>query len=314
MSEKGRVVIVEPWTPLEIDPEGIGGPEELVQRLAELGPQELTDLLAEEKALVFRGFDVSPDSLADVLDLLLPTRCRQGPRSADGVLGGICRVTEDRPESTVWPYHKMSAAHAWPTRLAVYCDAAPLTGGASMLVDGEAWLTALDPVLRERLTPGVRYVRYLHDGSRVGESWQSAFGTDRREQVELFLDGTGDAWVWMADGGIQVSRTCPATVRHPVTGAEVWFNQIHRWHPAGCGTRDALSRILPEDQLPWNVTFADGSAIPDHVVGEICRRGFATAVDIPWNQGDLMLLDNVSLAHGRRPFTGTRRICVAMSN
>ncbi|CAL9404724.1 hypothetical protein SUDANB130_01529 [Streptomyces sp. enrichment culture] len=320
MPEKGRVVIVEPWTPLEIDPEGIGGPEELVQRLAEWGPQELTHVLAEEKALMFRGFDVTPETLADVLDLLLPSRCGPGPRPRDGVTGGICRVAEERPETTVWPYHKMSATHAWPTRLAMYCETAPLTGGASMLVDGEAWLGALDPVLRERLAPGVRYIRHLHDGSDsgsgsgVGESWQSAFGTDRREQVELLLDGTGDAWVWMADGRIQVSRTCPATLTHPVTGAEVWFNQIHRWHPAGCGPRDALSRMLPEDQLPWNVTFADGSPIPDHVVSEICRRGFATAVDIPWNQGDLMLLDNVSLAHGRRSFTGTRRICVAMSN
>ncbi|MER5952031.1 TauD/TfdA family dioxygenase [Streptomyces sp. NPDC001904] len=308
------MVRLENWTPLEIDPEGIGGPEELVERLTELGPQELTGLLAEEKALVFRGFDVTAEALSDVLALLLP--CGSGRDAGPGgrAVDAVCRTETGRPGSTVWPYHKMSAAHAWPTRLAMYCDAAPLSGGESVVVDAAGWLAALDPALRERLVPGVRYVRYFHDGSGFGESWQSAFGTDRREQVELFLDGTGDEWAWKADGGIQVSRVLPATVRHPITGTEVWFNQIHRWHPAGSGPRETLSRILPEDQLPWNATFADGSAIPGHTVNEICGRGFATAVDIPWNRGDLMLLDNVSLAHGRRPFTGRRRICVAMSN
>ncbi|OWA14872.1 hypothetical protein B9W64_16415 [Streptomyces sp. CS159] len=314
MSEKGRVVRLENWTPLEMDPGGVGGPEELVQRLTELGPQELTGLLAEEKALVFRGFDITAETLPDVLAPLLATGSGPDAGSRAPAVHAVWHTRTGRPDTTVWPFHKMSAAHAWPTRLALYCDTAPLTGGASVVVDSAGWLAALDPALLERLAPGVRYVRYFHDGSGIGESWQSAFGTDRREQVELFLDATGYEWSWRADGGIQVSRILPATVRHPVTGTEMWFNQIHRWHPAGSGHRETLARVLPEGQLPWNVTFADGSSIPGRTVTEICCRGFAMAVDIPWNRGDLLLLDNVSLAHGRRPFTGTRRVCVAMSD
>ncbi|MFB8105082.1 TauD/TfdA family dioxygenase [Streptomyces sp. NPDC056007] len=305
------MVRVESWTPLEIEPEGIGGPEELVQRLEEMGPQELAGLLAEEKALVFRGFDVMAESLPALIALLLPGSSGWERR---GAVDTVCRTETGRPGTTIWPVQKMSAAHAWPTRLVMYCDTAPLSGGESMVVDAARWLAALDPALSERLIPGVRYVRYFHDGSGFGERWQSTFRTDRREQVELLLDGTGDEWTWQADGGIQVSRILPATVRHPVTGTEVWFNQIHRWHPAGSGPQQTLSRILPEEKLPWNVTFADGSAIPGHVVSEICGLGFATAVDIPWSRGDLMVLDNISLAHGRRPFTGKRRICVAMSS
>ncbi|WP_282689671.1 MULTISPECIES: TauD/TfdA family dioxygenase [unclassified Streptomyces] len=314
MSEKGRVVIVERWTPLEIDPEGIGGPEELVARLRELGPTELGELLAEERALVFRGFDVTPEDLSGVLDLLLSNRCGPGAEVPGRIPGGVRCAAADRPETTVWPYNKMSAARAWPARLAMYCETAPLSGGASMVVDGAAWLAALDPGLRELFLPGVRYVRYLHDGPGLGESWRSVFGTECRDQVELLLEGAGEEWAWRADGGIQVSRVRPATVEHPATGDEVWFNQIHRWHPAGCGPRDALSQMLPDDQLPWNVTLVDGTSVSDRTVSEICGRGLAAAVDIPWNRGDLMLLDNVSLAHGRRPFTGARRIRVAMSN
>jgi len=37
-------------------------------------------------------------------------------------------------------------------------------------------------------------------------------------------------------------------------------------------------------------------------------------VDVDWRTGDVLLVDNVLLAHGRRPFTGDRRVLVAMSD
>ncbi|MFF0747390.1 TauD/TfdA family dioxygenase [Streptomyces sp. NPDC004111] len=307
---------MEDWTPLEIDPEGIGGPEELVDRLKAMGPEELGTLLTEEKAVVFRDFDITADSLNDILDLVLPNRFGR-PKRCDRIGGNIRIAGEDRPHAVVAPHHEMSCNHVWPTRLALHCHTAPSSGGATVVVDGERWLDALDPEVRERFAPGVRYVRYLHDGPGLGDSWQDTFETTHREEVEVFLDGTGDEWSWKADGGIQVSRIRPATVAHPVTGAEVWFNQVHRWYPPAHDDDPAgaaLSRVLPVDAPPRDVTFTDGSPIPEEYVLQISDRGFDHAVDIEWNRGDLMLLDNVALAHGRRPFTGRRCICVAMSD
>ena len=43
-------------------------------------------------------------------------------------------------------------------------------------------------------------------------------------------------------------------------------------------------------------------------------RGLDAAVDVDWNVGDLLLVDNVLVGHGRRPFTGQRRVLVAMSD
>ena len=37
------------------------------------------------------------------------------------------------------------------------------------------------------------------------------------------------------------------------------------------------------------------------------------AFDVPWQAGDVALLDNYVVMHGRRPFTGTRKILAAMS-
>ncbi|WP_281425855.1 TauD/TfdA family dioxygenase [Polymorphospora rubra] len=36
-------------------------------------------------------------------------------------------------------------------------------------------------------------------------------------------------------------------------------------------------------------------------------------MNVTWRAGDLLLIDNVLTAHGRRSFEGTRRVLVAMS-
>ncbi|MBT2491918.1 TauD/TfdA family dioxygenase [Streptomyces sp. ISL-96] len=305
------------WTPLEIEAELAGGTEELTDRLKDLG-DELGSLLAQEKALVFRGFGVTPGRLDAVLDLLLPNRLAyvhgNSPRTKVG--SNVYTSTEYPQEFTISMHNEMSYAHAWPARLAFYCQIQPGGGGATPVVDSELWLNSLDAEIREAFAGGVRYVQNLHDGYGLGKSWQDTFETDKRHDVESFLDGTGATWEWKADGSIRVESVRPSTTKHPLTGTEGWFNQADQWHPAGLGddTAAALSQILPEDELPQNVTFADGSPIPAEYVVQIRDRGLDNAVDVDWRTGDLLLIDNVLLAHGRRPFTGDRRVLVAMSD
>jgi alpha-ketoglutarate-dependent taurine dioxygenase len=47
---------------------------------------------------------------------------------------------------------------------------------------------------------------------------------------------------------------------------------------------------------------------------QVRDRGLESAVDVGWNAGDLLLIDNVLVGHGRRPFVGDRRVLVAMSD
>lgn len=306
------------WTPLEIESEGVGGAGELVERLDDMGPGELTRMLTEEKGLVFRGFEVTHGSLDEVLGRLLPNRLAyvhgNSPRTKVG--SNVYTSTEYPREFTISMHNEMSYAHSWPARLAFYCQVQPGGGGATPVVDAALWLDSLDSEVREAFAGGVRYVQNLHDGYGLGKSWQDTFETTSREEVEAFLAPAGADWKWQADGGIRVSSVRPATARHPVTGTEAWFNQADQWHPAGLGddTAAALAQIMPEDDLPQNVTFADGSPIPAEYVAQIRDRGLEHAVDVDWRTGDLLLIDNVLLAHGRRPFTGDRRVLVAMSD
>ncbi|MBY8853728.1 TauD/TfdA family dioxygenase, partial [Saccharothrix sp. MB29] len=106
-------------------------------------------------------------------------------------------------------------------------------------------------------------------------------------------------------GGLSIEQLRPATIRHPVTGAEVWFNQSDQWHPAALGddTARELAEIMTADELPQSVAYADGSPIPDEHALQVRDRGLASAVDVDWHAGDLLLIDNVLVGHGRRPFT-----------
>ncbi|MEU4775540.1 TauD/TfdA family dioxygenase [Micromonospora sp. NPDC023644] len=305
------------WKPLEITPESAGcapSAEGLVGHLREL---DLAEVLTAEKALVFRGFGVRPETLDPVMDLLLPRRLAyvhgNSPRTKVG--RNVYTSTEYPARYTISMHNELSYAARWPARLLFFCQIAAETGGATPVVDAALWLDSLDPQLRADFAGGLRYQQNLHDGMGLGKSWRETFETDSRDEVEEFLAGAGATWEWTADG-LRVTQLRPATLRHPVTGAEVWFNQADQWHPAGLDDDIArvMTQVMGPDELPQSVTFADGSPIPDEYVTQIRDRGLAAAVDVDWRVGDLLLIDNVLTAHGRRPYTGDRRVLVAMSD
>jgi alpha-ketoglutarate-dependent taurine dioxygenase len=306
------------WRPLEIRPAEIGA-EATAASLAEYlaGTDRIDELLTAQKALVFRGFHVAPEDLSTVMDLVLPKRLAyvhgNSPRTKVG--DNVYTSTEYPAEFTISMHNELSYAAAWPRRLLFYCETAPATGGATPVVDGAAWLAALDDQVREDFAGGLRYTQNLHGGRGLGKSWQETFETDDRDEAEAHLSAAGADWSWRA-GGLRVSQLRPATLRHPVTGAEVWFNQADQWHPASLGDETAAARakLLPQDELPQHVTFADGAPIPDGHVLQVRDRGLNTAVDVDWHRGDLLLIDNVLVGHGRRPYTGDRRVLVAMTD
>jgi alpha-ketoglutarate-dependent taurine dioxygenase len=303
------------WRPYEISSADVATPD-LPGWLDAQGPDRLTELLTQRKALVFRGFEVTAERIGDVLDRVVPGRLPyvhgNSPRTKVG--GNLYTSTEYPQQYTISMHNELSYAHRWPARLAFYCQLAAQRGGATPVLDAALWLESLDAEVRAAFAGGIRYIQNLHDGYGFGKSWQDTFETDDRAVVEEFLADAQAQWEWGPEG-LRVTQHRPATLRHPVTGAEVWFNQADQWHPAGLGdaTSTELYDILEPEEFPQYVTFADGTPIPDSYVEQIRDRGLAAAVDVDWRTGDVLLIDNVLTAHGRRPFEGARRVLVAMA-
>lgn len=304
------------WQPRILRPADVGADATPLGLEEYLRATDVGRLLAEERAVYFRGFGITADSYDGAADLLLANRLAyvhgNSPRTKVG--RNLYTSTEYPAEFEISMHNEMSYAHTWPSRILFFCDVAAATGGATPLVDGRLWLESIDPEIRAAFAPGVRYTQNLHDGMGFGKSWQATFETEDRSEVEAFLDGAEAEWSWQPDGTLRVTQLRRATLEHPVTGTEVWFNQADQWHIAGLGDdAAALAELIPEDELPQNAFFADGSPIPAEYITHVQEIGMKTAVDVAWEVGDLLLVDNVAVAHGRRAFTGQRRILVAMA-
>ncbi|MFJ5310265.1 TauD/TfdA family dioxygenase [Streptomyces sp. NPDC088350] len=305
------------WAPHEITPVDVGvdaSSQGLYAYLREL--PSLSELLIGNKAVVFRGFGVAPETLDPLLETILENRLPyvhgNSPRSKVG--DNIYTSTEYPAALTISMHNELSYAAQWPARLLFYCEQAPESGGATPVVDGARWLSSIDPEVRQAFAEGVRYTQNLHDGVGLGKSWQDTFETDDRADVEAYLSGADATWQWTGDG-LRISQTRPATTCHPVTGEEVWFSQFDQWHPAmlGDAAAAALARIMSPEELPQSTAFASGEPIPGEYATHVRDQGLASAVDVDWRTGDLLLIDNVLVGHGRRPYTGARRVLVAMS-
>jgi alpha-ketoglutarate-dependent taurine dioxygenase len=219
---------------------------------------------------------------------------------------GIYTSTEYPEEHFISLHNELSYCRKWPSRLFFCCVTAPQTGGNTLIADCRRVLEALAPALVARFEERrVRYVRNLHGGYGFGPSWQQTF-----ETTEMDCQ-------WLEDDLLRVTQTGPGVLTHPLTGQRVWFNQADQFHPSNHPPeyREALMEMVDGDvgALPTYACFADGSPIEDEDLDQVRACFREQTVYFPWCRGDLLMLDNVLTAHGRAPFSGPRKILVAMS-
>jgi alpha-ketoglutarate-dependent taurine dioxygenase len=212
-------------------------------------------------------------------------------------------------------HHELSYALEFPGLLLFACLTAPDTGGATAVADAPTVLEALPADLVARFEQeGWLLLRSYND--EIGAPWPEAFGTDDRGEVEAYCRANGIEVEWQPDGGLRTRQRRSAVVRHPVTGRRCWFNQVaflNEWTLAE-EVREYLVDVYGPEGLPFTTAYGDGSPIGEDVV-ELLNSVYAqhTARE-PWQDGDLLLVDNVRCAHSREAYTGPREVLVALAD
>ena len=145
--------------------------------------------------------------------------------------------------------------------------------------------------------------------------WPTVFQTTSRAVVEEYCRCAGIEFEWRPGDRLGTRQVRPATITHPVTGEDVWFNQAHLFHVSSLEKtlREDLLMTMAEEDLTRNAYYGDGSAIAEDTLEEVRRVYRQCAVTFLWQPGDVLLVDNLLIAHGRMPYKGPRKILVAMA-
>ncbi|QNH03777.1 amino acid adenylation domain-containing protein [Pseudomonas sp. B11D7D] len=292
-------------------------------RLGELDPVSwaqqargwIEEQLRRHGGLLFRGFDLSDASafehFAQAIEPDLYGTYGDLPKNNSGK--NIYHSTP-YPEQHMILFHNESSHLAqWPRKQWFYCEKPAPQGGCTPIVDCREVLARLpQPIVEALRSKGLLYVRHFTD--KLDVRWQDFFKTEHREEVEQRCREADTQWQWLGEDGLRIAQRCPAIVTHPDTGEDSFFNQVQLHHPACLEpeVRRNLLELFGPEQLPRNVCYGDGSPIEDEVMDEIGRVYETCAVRFTWQKGDVVMLDNMLVAHARDPFQGERKICVAM--
>lgn len=217
--------------------------------------------------------------------------------------------------------------------ISFWCGEEPEFAGQTPVFDMERVFAALSPKLQARLLESNFKLFGWHFPPK---HFELVFGkSDPREVEEVIKKfGMHQQWQTNEDGvrTVCVDGHCPGAVVHPVSGAFCltdhidvdatleWYRRMNfygfGYMPgfviravgyAGAWYTDFLSSWYANslhDTLEQSLPSADRRTIS----GEVLRA----ASFFKWKKGDVLLIDNIKMAHGRMTFTKPRKILTSM--
>jgi hypothetical protein len=282
--------------------------------------EEIERALFESGALLFRNTSVeSCEAFERVSRALTPSlKSYVGGGSPRTHIKGRVYTSTEYPARASIPLHcEASYLPDMPSHVYFFCQTPALKGGETPIGDMSRVIERLNPRFVERLKrDGVLYISNLHNGQGFGKSWMDTYESEDRDEVESRLATQGAAYHWRGDGGLRVENRAAATQPHPRTGAEIWVNQMVNWHPLHLGMENytrLLSIFGRVENFPKCAFYGDGEPIEPEYVRDVCDALDAIEKIFTWREGDILLVDNMRVSHGRRPFEGPRAVYVAMA-
>jgi alpha-ketoglutarate-dependent taurine dioxygenase len=267
--------------------------------------------LNDHGAILFRGFNIKDvDGFNDIVSAIGVEKVKymdqSSPRSS---IGKSLYTSTDHPASqTINLHSELSYSHDWPMQILFFCLKKAVEGGQTPIADNRKILQYLPARIRHKfLEKGIMYQRNLRKG--LGLSWQEVYQTESKDEVERYCSANGISFQWVDAEFLKISWKKPAIYRHPLTDQDIWFN-----HGYFFNSRHIKALIENNEAYPFDTFYGDGENIEDDVFESLKKAYESSRIEFDWEEGDILLLDNMTMAHARNPFSGERKVYVGMND
>jgi alpha-ketoglutarate-dependent taurine dioxygenase len=268
-------------------------------------------------AVLLRGFATSTLAEFQAFSRIMSTEViRYGERSSPRteLVDGVYTSTDHPADQRILMHTEQSYTLQWPMRLTFFSQVTAKAGGNTPLADTRKILQRIRPEVVERFRKlGVRYVRNYNTG--LGLQWQTVFQTERRDEVERYCHANDISVAWRGGDRLRTWQTRAAIRHHPITGELVWFNHAMFFNVASLDEVGAsMVASVGEEGLPTQTYYGDGTPIDVQDVLDIRAAYDAESVAFQWQDGDVLMIDNMLVAHGREAYAGPRKLVCAMTD
>jgi hypothetical protein len=278
--------------------------------------ESLLDQTRQSGAILFRGFPLrSPEDFDAFISAFGKENFPYLESLSNAVrINKTARVftaNEAPPNVTIHLHHEMAQTPVFPTKLFFYCQKAAEQGGATPLCRSDVlW----EEIVKERPlfahdceTKGLQYSNVMPStddpASGMGRSWQSTLRARTREEAQDRLRGLGYSWTWENGDCLRATTPILPAVEDLGDGRKSFFNQLIAAFQGWKDERNDPSKAI---------TFGDGAKLDRVDVDWVTRRANELCFDVPWQAGDVALVDNMVVMHGRRTFSGTRQVLASL--
>jgi hypothetical protein len=223
----------------------------------------------------------------------------------------VFTANEAPPTVEIFLHHEMAQTPLYPSRLFFFCEKPAEQGGATPICRSDLlWARLVErcpEFARDCVEKGLKYSNVMPSqndpDSGMGRSWQSTLRATTREEAEQRLRGLGYNWDWLDDGCLRATTPVLPAVYELSPGRRSFFNQLIA---AYCGWKDR------RNDPSKSISFGDGSPLDDDAVRVAIELADELTFDVPWQQGDVAFVDNLVAMHGRRTFSGSRKILASL--
>jgi alpha-ketoglutarate-dependent taurine dioxygenase len=273
--------------------------------------------LRKHGGILFRGFNLKSVSeferfVKSVSGEVLEYSERSSPRSQ--INGHIYTSTDYPPDKYIFLHNEQSYNLRFPLKIFFFCVQPPDGGGATPISDTRKVFGRIAPEIRERFIRR-KYIYARNFGGGFGLSWHEAFQTMRKSELHEYCRRNQIEYEWKSGDRLKTTQVREVAIRHPKTDEWVWFNHLTFFHVSTLDQdlKEEVMRAFVEEDLPNNTYYGDGCEIEPEVLEHLREAYQKETVRFDWKEGDVLMLDNMLVAHGRDPYIGKRSIAVGMA-